>query len=452
MKEQGNFKEGKISYLILAQAVPLTLAQLVQVIYNIVDRVYLGHMPGAEDGMALTGVGLTFPIVSLIAAFTNLFASGGAPLCAIERGRQNDAKAHAIEATTMSMQVLNGLACMIVIYLCRRPLLYLLGASDATYGFASAYLSIYLLGTVFVTMGTGMNGFINLQGFARKAMTYMMVGAAINMILDPIFIFVLQMGVAGAALASVISQFASWMLVMRFLFGDKALIPLKIRDLLHPDFRLLPGIVTLGLAGFIMSATNCLVQAVCNATLSIHGGDIYVGIMTIINSVREMIGLPINGITGGAQPVISYNYGAKEYRRVKQGIRFMAMVGVTYTALMWILILRFPHGFLTIFSSDAEMIAEGQRPLVVYFLGFIFMSLQFVGQSTFVSLGRAKHAIFFSLLRKVVIVVPLTLLLPKCFGLGVMGVFWAEPISNLIGGAACFFTMYFGTYRGLETH
>ena len=198
-----------------------------------------------------------------------------------------------------------------------------------------------------------------------------------------------------------------------------------------------------------MSATNCIVQAVCNATLSIHGGDLYVGIMTIINSVREMISLPINGITAGSQPVISYNFGAGDNSRVKQAIRFMAAVGIGYNAFMWILILLFPHFFLSIFSSDEGMIAAGRMPLMIYFAGFIFMALQFVGQSSFVALGKAKQSIFFSLFRKVIIVVPLTLILPHVGGLSMLGVFLAEPISNLLGGSASFFTMYFGTSRKL---
>lgn len=452
MKSQtkGNFGQGSVSGLILGQAIPLTIAQLVQVIYNIVDRIYLGHMPGVEEGVALTGVGLTFPIISLIAAFTNLFATGGAPLCAIARGKKDDEKALAIEATTMTMQFFNGILCAVAIYLFQKPLLYLLGASDTTYYYASTYLSTYLLGTVFVTMGTGMNGFINLQGYASKAMTYMMIGAILNIVLDPVFIFVLNMGVLGAAIASVISQFFSWILVLSFLMGKHSILRLQVKDLLAPQFALLKEIIPLGLAGFIMSATNCIVQAVCNATLSIHGGDLYVGIMTIINSVRDMISLPINGITAGAQPVISYNYGARLGKRVRQGIKFMSLVGISYTAVMWALIMLFPHAFLTMFTSDESIISTGRIPLIVYFAGFIFMALQFSGQSSFVALGKARHSIFFSLFRKVIIVVPLTLILPHFLGLGVMGVFWAEPISNFVGGSASFFTMYFGTYRKIK--
>lgn len=450
--QRGDFKTEKISKLILGQAIPLTIAQFVQVIYNIIDRIYLGHMPGEAESLALTGVGLTFPIISLIAAFTNLFATGGAPLCSMARGAGKEDRAKNLEVTTLFMQLITGIVCIVVLSLTKKPLLYLLGASANTYNFASDYLSVYLMGTIFVTTGTGMIGFINLQGFPRKGMAYMMTGAIINMILDPIFIFGLNMGVKGAALASVLSQLVSCILVFRFLLGKEAIIQINFTDIFKPALGLVREIVVLGFAGFIMSATNCAVQAVCNMTLSNYGrelGDLYIAVMTIINSVREMIGLPINGITAGAQPVISYNYGARLYNRVKQGIRFMALVGVSYTVFMWIMIMLFPHGFLTIFSSDESVIETGREPLTIYFMAFIFMALQFVGQATFVALGKYKQSIFFSLLRKVFIVIPLTLLLPLIPQIGVMGVFLAEPISNFIGGIASCGTMYFTVYRKL---
>ena len=450
--QRGDFKTEKISKLILGQAIPLTIAQFVQVIYNIIDRIYLGHMPGEAESLALTGVGLTFPIISLIAAFTNLFATGGAPLCSMARGAGKEDRAKKLEITTLFMQLITGIVCIVVLSLTKKPLLYLLGASANTYNYASDYLSVYLMGTIFVTTGTGMIGFINLQGFPRKGMTYMMAGAIINMILDPIFIFGLNMGVKGAALASVLSQLVSCILVFRFLLGKEAIIQINFTDIFKPALGLVKEIVVLGFAGFIMSATNCAVQAVCNMTLSNYGrelGDLYIAVMTIINSVREMIGLPINGITAGAQPVISYNYGARLYNRVKQGIRFMALVGVSYTVFMWIMIMLFPHGFLTIFSSDESVIETGRLPLTIYFMAFIFMALQFVGQATFVALGKYKQSIFFSLLRKVFIVIPLTLLLPLIPQIGVMGVFLAEPISNFIGGLASCGTMYFTVYRKL---
>ncbi len=448
-KKTGNFGEGRISSLIMSQAVPLTLAQLVQVIYNIVDRMYIGHMSGDEAGAALTGVGVTFPLITLVAAFANLFATGGAPLCSIARGHGNDKKAKDIEAQTLTMQILVGLVIMCALYAAKRPALYLLGASDITYGYANTYISVYLAGTVFMMVGTGMNGFINLQGFPRIGMISTMLGAAINIVLDPLFIFGLALGVRGAAIATVISQFCSACFVLRFLFGKNVIIHITVKDMLHLDFKLLGEIIGLGMSGFIMAATNCLVQAVCNATLSVYGGDIYIGIMTIINSVREMSSLPINGITGGSQPVLGYNYGAGNYARVKQGIRFTSLVAMLYTAFFWILVVSFPTLFIHLFSSDKSIITTGILPFRVYFSGFIMMSLQFCGQSTFVALGKSKQAIFFSLFRKVIIVVPLTLILPHVGSLGVTGVFLAEPISNCIGGLASFITMIVTVYRKL---
>ncbi len=433
----------------MSQALPLTLAQLVQVLYNVVDRMYIGHIPGDETGGALTGVGLTFPLITLIAAFTNLFATGGAPLCSMARGRGVPERAKKIESDVLSMQIATGLILAAILFIAKKPLLYLFGASDATYGYASQYLSIYLLGTVFLAVGTGMNGFINLQGFPRTGMLTTVIGAVINLILDPLFIFGLHLGVRGAAIATVISQFVSACWVMAFLFGKSAVIPLSPAELFHVDFPLLKEIVTLGLSGFIMAATNSVCQAVCNATLSIYGGDIYIGVMTIINSVREMIGLPINGITSGSQPVLSFNYGAGKSGRVKQGVRFMAWAGFLYTFFMWVLIMSFPTGFLRIFSSVESLVEAGKQPLIIYFMGFFMMSFQFAGQSTFVALGKSGQAIFFSLFRKIIIVVPLTIFLPEIAALGVMGVFLAEPISNFIGGLASFLTMYVTVYRKL---
>lgn len=446
---KGNFGQGKIGSLILAQAIPLTLAQFVQVIYNVVDRMYIGHIPGEEAGAALTGVGLTFPLITLVAAFINLFSSGGAPLCSMARGKDDTERAGKIEANAFTMQIYVGLAAAIVLFLLMRPLLYLFGASDIAYAYASQYLSIYLLGSVFLTIGTGMNSFINLQGFPRIGMCTTLIGAVLNLVLDPLFIFGLDMGVRGAALATVISQFVSACWVMLFLFGKNAVVELRFRDLFHLDFSLLKEMVALGLSGFIMAATNSACQAVCNATLSVHGGDIYIGVMTIINSVREMIGLPVGGITSGAQPILSFNYGAQNNHRVKQGIRFTAWIGFLYTFFMWLLVMLLPMAFLRIFTPDQSLVSAGKMPLIIYFMGFFMMSFQFAGQSAFVSLGKSKQAVFFSLFRKIIIVVPLTVLLPNIPALGVMGVFLAEPISNLVGGLACFVTMYLTVYRKL---
>ena len=414
-------------------------------LYNVVDRIYLGHLPGAS-GMALTGVGLIFPIVALITAFCSLFSTGGMPLSAIARGAGEQERAERIMNVTFFMLVITALILTGLGYAFRRPVLYLFGASDETYPYADAYLTVYLAGTVCAMISTGMNGFINAQGFPRVGMLTIVLGAALNVILDPVFIFALNLGVRGAALATILSQCVSCLWVLRFLTGKRAILRLKFSRM-RPDRKLLKEIVTLGVPGFIMSGTNCLVQVTCNATLKVYGGDMYIGAMTVINSVREIFSLPVMGLTQGAQPVLSYNYGAKEYRRVRGGIAFISCLGAVFTAVCWTLVLLFPGPLLRLFTTDETLVTQGVHSMHIYFFGFVFMSLQFGGQTTFTALGKARQAVFFSLLRKAFIVFPLTLLLPRWFG--VDGVFLAEPVSNVIGGIACFATMLATVYRML---
>ncbi|MCD7770051.1 MAG: MATE family efflux transporter [Oscillospiraceae bacterium] len=444
---QRDFSVGRVWTNITAQAVPLTIAQLVQLLYNIVDRIYIGHLPEVGS-LALTGVGITFPITTLILAFANLFGTGGAPLFSIERGARNEEKAREIMGNVFTMILIASVIIMLFCYALRVPMLYLFGASDDTIVYAESYLRVYIFGILFSMTVTGMNGFISSLGFPRTAMWTTIIGAVLNLILDPVFIFVFSMGVEGAALATVISQCVSAVWVMHFLIAGKTSITLRLRYM-KLKRRTVSNVLGLGVSGFMQQATNCLVQIVCNVTLQSYGGDLYVGIMTIINSVREIATLPVTGISSGGQPVLGYNYGAKKPDRVKEGIRFMAVTGIVYTALMWLVIELFPAVFIRIFSNDAQTIELGARALRIYFMGFVFMSLQFMGQSTFVGLGKAKKAVFFSILRKVVIVVPLTIFLPTLMGLGTDGVFLAEPISNLVGGLACFVTMYITVYRRL---
>lgn len=439
-----DFSVGSVTRHILALAVPMTVAQLVQVLYNIVDRIYIGHLPDVST-LALTGLGLTFPVVTLITAFTNLFGMGGAPLCSIARGHHDDRRAQEIMGCTFTMLCVSCVALMALCCAFLRPILYLFGASDASYPYAQEYLMIYLIGTPFVMIGTGMNGFINVQGFARTGMMTVLLGAAVNIALDPIFIFGFGMGVRGAAVATVISQMLSAAWVMRFLTGPKTVLRLS-RATMRPRAALLREITGLGLAGFIMSATNGAVQVACNATLRDSGGDVYVAIMAVLNSVRDVVALPIQGLTNGAQPVLGYNFGARKFSRVKQGVAFMSIVSVVYMLIAWLLLFLFPAAVMGVFNSDPDLIAKGVPSLHIYFFGFFMMALQFAGQSTFVGLGQSKQAVFFSLFRKIVIVVPLTLLLPRV-GFGVNGVFLAEPISNFIGGTACFVTMLFTIRR-----
>ena len=442
-----DFLNGPVWKCVVAQAIPLTVAQLVHLLYNVVDRIYLGHM-GEGNSMALTGVGLTFPIVTLIMAFTALFGNGGVPLFSIERGAGNDEKAGRILGNSFILLVGSSLVLMLVGYLFMEPILFTFGASEDSFLYAKEYLNIYLTGTVFSMISTGMNGYINAQGFPKIGMYTTVLGAACNIILDPIFIFGMKMGVAGAALATAISQAVSAVWVLRFLTGKKIPVPLSRRNIrIRRDIT--KDICRLGTASFIMQGTNCLVQVVCNATLQAFGGDLYVGIMTVTNSVREIFSLPVMGITSGAQPVISYNYGAKKYRRVRSGIRFNTFIGTAYTLAAWLLVVIFPGFWFGIFSDEAAMLVPGIEAMKIYFFGFVFMAFQFSGQSTFQAVGDAGHSIFFSLLRKAIIVVPLTLLLPR-LGYGVLGVFMAEPISNFLGGLACYITMRLTVYRRVE--
>lgn len=437
--QQVDFSTGSIRQNVLAVAAPMLVAQVLNLLYNIVDRIYIGKLPG-EGALALAGLGVCFPIVTLVTAFANLFGVGGAPLCSIARGQKDFAQARKIMANAWFMLLVCGVGLTVLGIAFHRPTLYLLGASTDTYSYASDYLIIYLLGTVFVTTSLGLNPYINSQGFAKTGMLTVLLGAAANIVLDPLFIFVFGLGVRGAAIATVLSQCLSAIWVLRFLTGPKAELKLEWKGF-RPDFACIGRIAALGTSSFVMSFTDSLVQMACNSTLQTFGGDIYVSVMTVINSVRQIAQTPVMALTDGTSPVISYNYGARSVPRVRQAIRFMTQLGFGYTLLIWGLISAFPTLFIRIFNQDPALVEAAVPSLHIYFFGFVMMAFQFTGQSVFKSLGKAKMAIFFSLLRKAIIVVPLTLILPHVAGLGVNGVFLAEPISNVIGGLACYITM-----------
>lgn len=445
MQKGNDFSKGSIAKNILYMSIPMTLAQLINLLYNIVDRMYLGRLPGHY---ALTGLGLCMPIISIIMGFANLCGMGGAPLCSINRGKGDSEEAEKILCNSFSLLLLFGVCLTLFGLFLKKPILYLFGASNITYPYANDYLTIYLLGTIFVMISLGMNPFINAQGFSRIGMMTVMVGAIVNIVLDPIFIFVLGMGVKGAAIATVLSQACSAIWVLCFLSGNKTLLRLKPSYLKLKAERV-KNILSLGVSGFAMSMTNSLVQVLCNATLQTYSGDLYVGIMTVINSVRELISMPVMGITNGAQPVLSFNYGANESERVRETIRFTTIITMIYSVAVWILVLLLPKQLIQIFNNEPDLIQAGIPAFRIYFATFFCMSFQFIGQSIFVGLGKSKRAVFFSLLRKAFIVAPLTLLLPA-IGLGSDGVFLAEPISNVLGGLACILTMYFTVYRKLQ--
>lgn len=428
-----DFSKGSVSKNILKLAVPMTLAQLINILYNIVDRMYIGRIPNASS-LALTGVGITFPIITIIMAFANLYGMGGAPLCSIERGKGNNEKAEEIMGNSFTLLLITGLMLTIVILIFKKPLLYLLGASDNTFSYANNYITIYLLGSVFVMISLGMNSFINSQGFGRIGMMTILVGAITNIILDPIFIFLLHMGVI-------------W--VFRFLRSNDAILKLK-KAYFKINIIHFKNIITLGLSGFIMSITNSIVQMVCNVTLQSYGGDLYVGVMTVLNSIREIVMMPVKGITSASQPVLGFNFGAKKYIRVKSAIKFSSIACIIYTTSIWFILMIFPQFFIKIFNNEANLVASATHCMNIYFFGFFMMSLQMSAQSTYVALGESKKAIFFSLLRKIIVVVPLTILLPRLFNLSTNGVFLAEPISNFIGGIAAYSTMILTVWKHLS--
>ena len=434
-QQKNNFAQGSIVVNILKLAVPMTLAQLINVLYNIVDRLYIGQLKD-EATISLTGLGLCLPIISIVIAFANLFGMGGAPLCSIERGRGNNEEAEAIMGNSFAMMVVVGVILTVVGLVFKRPMLYLFGASDATIGYADSYITIYL----FVMTGLGMNSFINSQGFGTIGMMTVLLGAVANIILDPVFIFFFHMGVRGAALATILSQLISAIWILKFLTGPKAILKLKKNCMKLKRSRVL-RIIGLGMSGFTMSITNSSVQVMYNAMLQKTGGDLYVGIMTVINTVREVISMPVQGITHSSQPVMGYNYGAKEYGRVKKAIVFVSAVSVLYTLGVWSLVHAFPEFFIRIFNRTGDLVEAGIPAMRIYFFGFFMMAFQFAGQAIFVGLGKAKNAVFFSIFRKVIIVIPLIIILPSMFHMGTDGILMAEPVSNFIGGTACFVTM-----------
>ena len=417
---QIDFEHGGIAQNILKAALPMLVAQVLNLLYNIVDRIYIARIPDIGTA-ALGAVGLCFPIIVIITAFSNLFGSGGAPLFAIARGSGDKARAWLILNLACTLLLCCAGVLMVIGLLFARPILVLFGASPEALQYALPYLMLYLLGTYPSMLTTGLNPFINAQGYATAGMLSVVIGAAANLVLDPVFIFVLGMGIRGAAAATVLSQ-----------------LPLRQ---LPANRRCIGDIVSLGTAGFIMQLTNSVVTICCNNVLSVTGGDVYISVMTIISSVRQMVETPIYAITEGSSPIISYNYGARRPRKVLRAAVSMALMALVYTLTIWAVILLAPHFLISIFSSDPTLQADTIPAMKLYFSTFGFMLLQYVGQTVFKSLNKRRHAVFFSLLRKVIIVVPLTYLLPYAFGMGTDGVFAAEPVSNVIGGSLCFIVM-----------
>ncbi len=436
-----DFENGTVTGNIIGAALPMLVAQILNLLYNIVDRIYIARIP--EVGTAALGaVGLCFPLIVIISAFANLFGSGGAPLFSIFRGKKEEQQAIHIMNTSFSMLCFSAVILMVIGLTFAHPLLTLFGASKAALTYAVPYMMIYLIGTLPSMIAVGMNPFINAQGYSVIGMSSVAIGAVANLLLDPLFIFALGFGVCGTAIATVISQCLSAVFVLIFL-TKKAELKVRFlrRNELSQSLNYAKNIISLGTAGFIMQLTNSLVTICCNNVLSVTGGDIYISVMTIVSSVRQLVETPIYAINEGTSPILSYNYGAGRPSRVRKAGIVMGIMIFGYTAVMWSLIILAPGALIQVFSSDATLIQDSIPALKQYFAAFIFMDLQYIGQTVFKSLNKKKQAIFFSLLRKVFIVVPLTYLMPYAMHMGTAGVFLAEPMSNIIGGSLCFITM-----------
>lgn len=439
-----DFDNGKLTQNILQTSLPMLVAQLLNLLYSIVDRIYIGRIEGVGT-LALGAVGLCFPVLLIITGFTNMYGMGGSPLFAMELGRGDRESAAVYLNTAFRLHIVTALALMVLGEVFSPALLQLFGAKEAELQYALPYLRIYLLGTVFSMVSTGMNPFINAQGYSTLGMVTVVIGAVSNLVLDPLFIFTFSMGVEGAAIATVISQGFSMLFVLWFLRSPQNQFPVRFRL----SFPKAGEIIGLGTVPFIMSATNSLVSVTCNSVLMDCGGSAYVSVMTIVSSVRQVVCTPVEAISEGTSPIISYNYGAGRYQNVRKAIRVMTVLSVGYTLVMWALIMWVPQAFISIFSSDEALLASAVPALHMYFFTFVFQSFQHSGQTVFKSLNRKKQAIFFSLFRKVILVVPLTYLFAYAAGWGTDGVFCAEPVSNLIGGIASYTTMLLLVYRKL---
>lgn len=417
--------------LMFRMALPAIIAQVINILYNIVDRMYIGHIPGAGSA-ALTGVGVTFAIVTFVSAFSAFVGSGGAPLAAISMGKGDKKNAERILGNGVCLLIIFTCMIMAFFYIFEKPFLYMFGASDATYPYASEYIKIYLAGTIFVEFALGLNPYIICQGKSKTAMLSVLIGAIINIALDPLFIFVFDMGVKGAALATVISQFFSAVWVVGFLWGKKSSLRIK-PQYIRLKFDVTKQIFALGLSPFIMSATECLISLVLNRGLQKYGGDIYVGTLTIMQSVMMLIFAPVQGFTQGVQPILSYNFGAGLFERVKKTYKRLIGISFSFTSVLTLTTMLFPTFYAAMFTEDDKVISLVGECMPVFMAGMLVFGIQSGIQPTFISMGQAKLSIFIAVLRKLILLIPLAIILPHFFG--VMGIYYAEPISDVLSAA-----------------
>lgn len=428
LSREERMASSSIGRLIVSMAFPAILAQLINILYSIIDRIYIGHMKGV-GAAALTGVGVTFCITVFISAVSAFISNGTAPLAAIWLGKKDREHAEKILGNSVMFLIFCTIVLMVFFYAFQRPLLYLFGASDATIGYAVSYISIYLIGTIFVELSLGLNAFIICQSQSRTAMYSVLIGAVANIILDPIFIFAFGLGVKGAAIATVISQALSAFWVVGFLTGKKTSLRIR-RDCMKPDKAILISIFSLGISPFIMRATESFISIVLNHGLQTYGGDLYVGSLTIMQSVMQIFSAPIGGFTQGISPVISYNYGAGNFGRVKEVYRWMIGICFGFMLLSAASAVVFPEWYAAFFTEDTELIALVGKTMPVFMSGMMIFGLQNGIQPTFLALGQAKISLFIAVFRKIILLIPLAIIFPRFFG--VMGVYYSEPVSDML--------------------
>lgn len=419
-----------IGKLLLKLAIPTVVAQLVNMLYNIVDRIYIGHIPEIGS-LALTGVGVCMPIIMINSAFATLIGSGGAPKASIYMGKKDNTSAETILGGCFTLQICISVVLTVLLLLFSRNLLLMFGASENTIGYACDYMSIYACGTLFVHLTLGMGAFITAQGFAKEGMVTVLIGAVTNIVLDPIFIFGLNMGVKGAALATIISQFLSCIWVLKFLTGKKTMLRIK-KEHLRINGKLVFPCVALGLSTFIMQSSESVISVCFNSSLLKYGGDIAVGAMTILTSVMQFAMLPMQGVAQGSQPIISYNYGAGNTLRVKHTFRLLLTTCLCYSFAIWVAIMLFPQFFAKIFTPDTALISFSATALRIYCAVLCIFGIQVASQMTFVSIGNAPCSIIVAIVRKFVLLLPLIYVIPHFVADKTMGVYLAEPIADVI--------------------
>lgn len=434
MNRQGvDLGSGKVGKLLFSLALPTITSQIVNMLYNLVDRVYIGHMQPVETvgKLALTGVGVCLPIIMVISAFAALMAMGGAPRASIEEGRGNVPGSERIMGNSFTLLVAAALVLTAVFMAFAEPMLRIFGASDNTIGYALDYMRIYCLGTIFVQVTLGMNAFITAQGFTVVGMKTVLIGAGLNTVLDPVFIFAFGMGVRGAALATILSQAVSAAWVLRFLTGPKTKWRLR-RDCLRPRTKVVLPSLALGLSPFIMQSTESLIAVCFNSSLLKYGGDTAVGAMTVLTSIMQFAMMPLQGLTQGAQPIISYNYGARNSDRVRAAFRCLLKACLVYSLTLWVLVQLFPEMFVLIFNNSPALVDYAAWALRIYMAATGIFGIQIACQQTFVALGSAKISLFLAVLRKIILLIPLIYILPNFFADKAFAVFLAEPVADLL--------------------